>query len=204
MSIIPKGKPKLPPMDVRKIAAAKGVTIPQDGKVAVLAIRDYYLDSIGRVGKGDRNTYDDAAWIILSDRCVPFNFSSDPSAYRRGMASLVPGVWRMIAGKHKIASPKGYPAFRQHGNVTVFRDDDREHTGYFGINLHRGGFNGTSSEGCQTVPPLQWNEFRTTLQKALGTNDKESMAKPGGVPGTGFDYILVTKAEAEKIIGRKI
>jgi lysozyme len=200
MSIIPKSRPKLPSIDVRKIAQAKDVHIPVDGPVAVLAIRDYYRDSMGT----ERNEYNDAAWIILHDRCLPFNFSTDPSAWRRGMATLQPGVWRMIAGKHKVASPSGYPAFRQYGNVTVYRDNEKDDTGYFGINLHRGGFNGTSSEGCQTVPPLQWDEFRRAIYSALGTDDARVMRQPQGVPGKAFDYILVTRAEAEKILGRKL
>ncbi len=204
MSIIPKGKPKLPSIEVRKIAMEMGVEIPAHGKVAVLAIRDYYRDSIGKPGKGDRNTYDDAAWVILSDRCLPFNFSSDPSAYRRGMASLVPGVYRYIPGKHKIKSPSGYAAFRQLGNVKVSRDDEGEYTGQFGINIHRGGVFGTSSLGCQTVPPFQWASFRDAVYDALGTDTKEVMRFPGGVPGLGFDYILVTREEAERILGRKL
>jgi lysozyme len=204
MSIIPKGKPQLSPVLVRRLAQYYGIEIPKDGKVAVLAIRDYYLDTIGKPGKGDRNTYDDAAWIMLGDRCVPYNFSTDPSAWRRGMATLKPGLWWMIPGKHKAQSASGYEAFRQWGNFTVIRDDQGEHTGYFGINLHRGGFNGTSSEGCQTVPPLQWTDFRETIRKALGVSLLDFMKHILGIPGKQFPYILVTKAEAEKILGIKI
>lgn len=204
MSIIPKSRPKLPPIDVRKIARAKGVEIPRDGAMAILAIRGYYEDSMGAPGQNDRAIYDEAVWIILHDRCLPFNFNTDPSAYRKGMATLKPGVWWMIPGWHKIGNPKGHCAFRQFGNVTVIRDDKGEHTGYFGINLHRGGNTGTSSEGCQTVPLSQWDEFRQSGYKALGITDADVKKHPAGVPGKRFRYILVTKDEAENILGRKL
>jgi lysozyme len=204
MSIIPKGRPKLSPIDVRKIAQAKGFEVPKTVKVAILVIRGYYLDCIGKPGKEDRNTYDDAGWIIQADRCTPFNYNTDPSSYRKGMATLVPQVAWIIPGMHKIGSPKGYSAFRQFGNVTVMRDDQGLHTGYFGINNHRGGVLGTSSEGCQTVPPLQWTEYKTAIHKVLGITDADVFRHPAGVPGKQFPYILVTKDEAEKILGKRL
>lgn len=204
MNILPKGRPKLSSTDVRKIAQAMGVEIPKHGKVALLHIRDYYLDSIGKPGKGDRNTYDDASWIILADRCLAFNFSTDPSAHKRGMATLVSPISWIIPGKHKILSAKGYAAFRQFKNVKVLRDDLGTETGYFGINLHRGGLLGTSSEGCLTVPALQWKEYRDTVYKALGVTEKMVLANPSGVPGKEFQQILVTKREAEDVLGRPI
>jgi lysozyme len=53
-------------------------------------------------------------------------------------------------------------------------------TGEFGINLHRAGVNGTSSEGCQTVPPDQWDAFHALLTKEL---------KAAGMKT--FPYILI-------------
>ena len=47
-----------------------------------------------------------------------------------------------------------------------------EETGCFGINLHRGGVNGTSSEGCLTVTQEQWKVFHYYLTLAL---DKAGM-----------------------------
>jgi lysozyme len=90
------------------------------------------------------------------------------------MARLKPGVWSFRRLKHKMNSPKGYMAYGQ-GSQPVTVDRIRQdgtiavtERGQFGINLHRGGKNGTSSEGCQTIPPAQWPDFDTTLSALIG------------------------------------
>lgn len=55
-----------------------------------------------------------------------------------------------------------YWALRQFSNVTVIRNGKEYTDGpdyRFFIDIHRGGHNTTSSLGCQTIPPEQWEEF---------------------------------------------
>jgi lysozyme len=83
----------------------------------------------------------------------------------KGMASLKPGLWMA----HKFDKHNGeYEALCQRsGQVTVIRDGDPpyEDTGMFGINIHRGSRSGTSSAGCQTLHPDQWDGFISTVKE---------------------------------------
>lgn len=65
-----------------------------------------------------------------------------------------------------------YWALRQKGNVTVLRVGKTEPetdspTNRFYIDIHKGGYNTTSSEGCQTIYPDQWKDFFWTHVKPL-------------------------------------
>lgn len=129
--------------------------------VKVLVVRGYYLNSMGKSGKNDRALYDDAIFVVSPDGIQPFNGNSDPSVFRKRVATIKANqAIRYKPGMHGYKRKSGpYRAFRQNAPCTVVRDGVGDDTGMFAVNFHRGGVRGTSSLGCLTVPPHQWNEF---------------------------------------------
>lgn len=163
-------------------------TLQASDQVVLVGVRGYYRDSMGDKGTNQRGLYDDAFfWLNLKTGFLAsYNGNTDPSAYRKGrgtgskkgMANLKPGTWRYQKGTHR-----GYEAFTQAAKVTVSRDGfdgSYDDTGYFGINIHRGGTSGTSSLGCQTVPVSQWQDFKDTGYTLLSKARQKT-----------FPYILV-------------
>lgn len=134
----------------------------------IIGVRGYYKDEMGRKGGNDRGIYDDAIFVIEENLMFSFNANTDPSRYGmnnkigKGLAVLKAGEYQYKIGIHGISKEKSkqYEALIQEEKVSVKRDvTNQEETGFFGINIHRGGENSTSSEGCQTIPPSQWDEF---------------------------------------------
>lgn len=158
MSITPPARPNLTRIDFenRIRAAFPGRQLPA---FYVCGIRGYYRDSMGAVGRNDRGVYDDALFVVSPDVFAAFNGNVDPSTARHRIANLEPGWWDCYQfDTHNGSVP--HPAICQRkGLVTVRRDGVGLDTGMFGINIHRGGRTGTSSLGCQTVPPDQWDAF---------------------------------------------
>lgn len=197
-------RPMLPATDVRRVLDHYKLPVGGNQKVVVLGVRGYYLNSQGERGRNDRGIYDDAFFVALDDRVVNFNGNTDPSAWRRGIATLKTGTWTYIAGVHGLSRPTGgYAAFRQFGRFTVTRDGIGEDTGEFAINFHRGGSRGTSSEGCQTVPPSQWLEFRDLIYRELGTNAAQVMERKI-LNQFQFTYLLIEKADLDRVLGRVV
>lgn len=137
--------------------------------VALVGIRGYYRDTMGEPGKNDRGIYDDAIFLVDHNCQLTFNANTDPSVFRPGIAVLKPGLWKYRVGIHGLSKPESqrYEALVQAGEVTVVRDREGEETGWFGINIHRGGESGTSSLGCQTIVPKQWEVFIASVKGAL-------------------------------------
>lgn len=145
----------------------------------VFVVRAYYRDSMGVPRSNDFGMFDDAFFIVTPFGFTSWNGNSDPSRIGwndnagKYMARLKTGVWTYRRLKHHASRPDGYMAFGQGDDeVTVERLKSdgtiaQTETGCFGINLHRAGVNGTSSEGCMTVPQDQWVQFRNTLDLAL-------------------------------------
>jgi lysozyme len=131
-------------------------------EVALVGIRGYYRATMGDPAKNDRGIYDDAIFLVSPNAYATFNANTDPSIRRAGIAVLKPGVHRYRKGKHGLSKPGGgYPALRPATpgeQLPVTRDGTGDSMG-IAINIHRGGFRTTSSEGCQTIHPSQWPAF---------------------------------------------
>lgn len=135
----------------------------QFNKFVVVGLRGYYKNSMGVPGENDRSIYDDAIVLLTENELHNFNGNCDPSKFETGMAKLKAGIWPV----YKFALHRGkYLALCQRaGQVTVHRDEKDDDTGMFGINIHKGGFTSTSSLGCQTIYPTQWDRFIGTAQR---------------------------------------
>lgn len=146
--------------------------IPQEitDKVVLLGFRGYYKKTMGDPGKNDRGIYDDAICIITPDHYSAYNANTDPSRFRKGIASLKPGIHLYRKGNHGITKPGGgYPALRPSTvgeKLPVTRDGQGDGFG-IAINIHKGGYNTTSSEGCQTIYPDQWSDFINTVYEEM-------------------------------------
>lgn len=193
MSILPPSKPRINQTLCMTILNHNLLSLHE---VYLICIRGYYLDSMGKPGVTDRGVYDSAMiWLTPSIMSV-FNGNTNPSRYRKGwgfgrekgMASLKPGIWSYKTGIHYGSIP--HAAFRQNKEVTVLRDGTKgtyEDTGFFGINVHRGGSNGTSSLGCLTLPPSQWDDF-----KKIGYSELKNLGQKS------FNLLLIEETEIRK------
>lgn len=194
MSKIPKAKPQLSVDAVDKIIAFKKID-RKKYPVVIVGVRGYFMNSMGKVGVNDRGLFDDSGFVRSPSNFTAVNFNTDPSGYRKGkgfgagkgMACLKEGTWLYKIGPHKGRSP----ALRQAAPVTVIRDGSPpyEHTGDHAINHHWGSSVGTSSAGCQTVPPAQWPSYIG----AIVTETKRYGQKV-------IPYILISEAERKKIL----
>ena len=175
MSIaIPNSKPKMSKEDAMKELAQFNLDAYP---VKVLGIRGYYKQTMGNPIKNDRGIYDDAMFIVSPDMFASFNANTDPSINRTGIATLVaPQVVLYKVGTHGISGSNPRQAFRQasfgisvvrDGKEGVFKDSAKAP---FWIDIHDGGNNTTSSEGCQTIPKGQWMAFNESLKLQLKNN----------------------------------
>lgn len=172
--MIPKSKPKAPRHVVESAALESWRHDPLREPFPdfyVLGVRGYYRDTMGEPGVNDRGLYDDAIFVVGPETFVAFNANVDPSAFRKGIASLAPGWHPYKPGKHGITRPGGgYPAFRpatKNEELPVTRDGVSVPWPGVAINIHRGGWKSTSSEGCQTIHPSQWDAFHALVTMEL-------------------------------------
>lgn len=178
--MIPKSRPRATRALVERLAKAAAkkadVVLPE---FYVVGVRGYYRDTMGKPGVNDRGIYDDAMFVVGPETFAAFNANTDPSTFRQGVASVVPGVYPFRPGRHGISRDRpgkivSYPAFRPATpgeQLPVTRDGVVNPRPGVATNIHRGGRNGTSSEGCQTLPPAQWDAFHALVTKELKAAD---------------------------------
>jgi hypothetical protein len=154
--------------------------------VSIIGIRGYYLNKMGKAGANDRNIYDDAFIVISPDHFCAFNGNTDPSEYKDGIGSLIPGMHKYKKGNHGLSRPGGgYPALRPatRGEMLLGRRDGSGTVIEIkAANFHKGGLKTTGSKACQTVYPTQWDEFIELVYSAMDLYKQSTI-----------DYILIEK-----------
>jgi lysozyme len=182
--VVPNSRPKMSKEDALKELAFFNVDAYP---VKVLGIRGYYKQTMGNPLKNDRGIYDDAMFIVAPDMFASFNANTDPSINRTGIATLVaPQVVLYKIGIHGISGKNPRQAFRQASfGISVTRDGKEgilkdSAKAPFWINIHDGGNNTTSSEGCQTIVKSQWGAFNEALKDQLKRNGQVT-----------FPYVLI-------------
>lgn len=169
--ISPPSRPRATLSEVIAIASREFGNAPLSS-CYVVGVRGYYRDTMGEPGKNDRGLYDDALFIVgPGGKFAAFNANTDPSRFTPGIATLRPGAHWYRPGNHGISRPGGgYPAFRPATPgeaLPVTRDGKPGTSQGIAINIHKGGYSTTSSAGCQTIHPDQWDEFHRVLTRCL-------------------------------------
>jgi len=156
------------------LSATKPILAP----VMVLAIRGYYLNSMGKDGENDRGIYDDAIVLIGPNYYQTYNANTDPRIIKQGVAMLLPGWHEFKQGWHGYGKASGHQAFRT-ANVRevlpVLRDGQVGIKEGVTVNIHRGGKFNTNSIACQTIVEDQWLEFQRTAYKLMNAEGQKTL-----------------------------
>lgn len=153
MPMVPSSRPKQSRPETEKILADHGIDTAE--KVVILGVRGYYKDSMGKPGKNDQAMYDDALFVLAPGVHRAFNFNTDPQKAGVKKAMLATGVYKFYQGLHK-GKYNALRPFPEGVTLPCTRDGVKSMCSH--TNIHKGGFNDTFSEGCQTVYPPQYDE----------------------------------------------
>lgn len=174
-AILPPNRPRISYSRLLEILEPYHYPLDLD-KMFLVGVRGYYNESLGSIPQNERGIYDDAMLLVSPYVFATFNANTDPSIARPGIASLKPGCYHHVYqfDMHRPVGGFHHEAICQRaGNVTVIRDgtSPREDIGNFGINIHKGRVNTTSSLGCQTIYPTQWAAFyNLAKEQCIRTN----------------------------------
>jgi hypothetical protein len=190
MSLPIPPRPKASETLVRSILSRVGLPTSEE-PVALLGVRGYRRDTMGKVGVNDVRQWDDAMFLVGPGcfKAVPANTDPVRLGWNPGVgknfAMLCPGLWYFYRGAHKGKKPALRQATEEeapeygipnHGHFKVYRANSMEEVlsgkarveeGYQAINIHSGGDETTSSWGCQTLPPTAFMNFMLDIWEAM-------------------------------------
>lgn len=169
-SFLPTTRPQIEAARLIELASSAQIDLKKE--LCVIGIRGYFNQ-----GNNQRGIYDDAIFVVGPFGVKAFNANVDPGAFRKGIANLAVGAWQYKLGIHGLSKPKflQYEALVQAAPVMVIRDQSITEIGYFGINIHKGGYYSVSSIGCQTIHPKQWDEFINTVRNSLKSLNQKQL-----------------------------
>ena len=169
--------PNSRPQQAKEKTFAMVIRARIEDRVALVGIRGYYSETFAPSGN-QRGIYDDAIILLSPSVHATFNANTDPSVFKKGIAVLKTGVHRFRKGNHGISKPGGgYPALRPANakeELPVTRDITGDDMG-IAINIHKGGYNTTSSEGCQTIYPSQWDGFINLVYSEMSRYNQKTI-----------------------------
>ena len=181
-------KPKLTDQELDKIVGHYFKSPPE---LLIVGVRGYFSKTIGEEGN-DFNQWDDAFFIYENGTLIKsFNGNTDPTKLRKDEAQIKAGIYTFYKGVHNKrikglrAYPEGVgiPCLRQNAKGIWY--DSIAHL----INFHDNVGSTTGSEGCQTIPQPQFNEFRDLVYEKM-TNHKLKV----------ITYLLVEEPEMQKLL----
>lgn len=169
--------PNSRPQQAKEKTLAMVIRARIEDLVCLVGIRGYYSETFAPSGN-QRGIYDDAIILLSPSVHATFNANTDPSVFKKGIAVLKTGVHRFRKGNHGISKPGGgYPALRPANakeELPVTRDGEGESLG-IAINIHKGGYNTTSSLGCQTIYPTQWDGFINLVYSEMSRYNQKTI-----------------------------
>lgn len=161
--IMPPNRPHRDRAKVDALLKHRGLTLD---KPYLIFVRGHYLDSMGNKGDNDINMYDDACYLISPRIFDSWNANTDPSFVNKkgkDLAMLALGHYKFYKGKHRgrYYALRTYP---EGATLKCTRNGQPSICSH--INIHRGGMTLSSSgvtwsEGCLTIPSMQWTDFIT-------------------------------------------
>jgi lysozyme len=169
--------PNSRPQQAKEKTLAMVIRAGIEDRVALVGIRGFHSETFASSGN-QRGIYDDAIILLSPSVHATFNANTDPSVFKKGIAVLKTGVHRFRKGNHGISKPGGgYPALRPANSkeeLPVTRDKEGDSMGV-AINIHRGSYNSTSSAGCQTIYPSQWDGFINLVYSEMARYNQKTI-----------------------------